>query len=67
MTKPTQGEINHYASRPLRTFQLKGITVGALICNDMWTNRWCLVFTIWNMSVLRDTYESTSGKTFTSH
>jgi len=41
MTKPTQGEINHYAARPLRTFQLKGITVGALICNDMWANPGC--------------------------
>jgi predicted amidohydrolase len=41
MTKPTQGEINHYSARPLRTFQLKGITVGALICNDMWANPGC--------------------------
>lgn len=41
MTQPTQGEINHYAARPLRTFQLKGITVGALICNDMWANPGC--------------------------
>jgi predicted amidohydrolase len=41
MTKPTRGEINHYAARPLRTFQLKGITVGALICNDMWANPGC--------------------------
>jgi predicted amidohydrolase len=41
MTSPTQGEINHYAARPLRTFQLKGITVGALICNDMWANPGC--------------------------
>ena len=41
MTKPTKGEINDYAVRPLRTFQLKGITVGALICNDMWANPGC--------------------------
>jgi len=41
MTQPTQGEINHYSVRPLRTFQLKGITVGALICNDMWANPGC--------------------------
>ncbi len=41
MTKPTRGELNHYSARPLRTFQLKGITVGALICNDMWANPGC--------------------------
>jgi len=41
MTKPTQGEINHYAARPLRTFELAGITVGGLICNDMWANPGC--------------------------
>ena len=41
MTDPPQGEINHYAARPLRTFQLEGITVGALICNDMWANPGC--------------------------
>jgi predicted amidohydrolase len=41
MTKPTQGEINHYSARPLRTFRLKGITVGALICNDLWANPGC--------------------------
>jgi len=41
MIKPTQGEINHYAARPLRTFRLKGITVGALICNDLWANPGC--------------------------
>ncbi len=41
MTEPPRGEINHYAARPLRTFQLKGITVGALICNDLWANPGC--------------------------
>ena len=41
MTTPTQGEINHYAARPLETFRLKGITVGGLICNDMWANPGC--------------------------
>ena len=41
MTKPTTGEINHFAARPLRTFQLNGITVGGLICNDMWANPAC--------------------------
>jgi predicted amidohydrolase len=41
MTNPPKGEINHYAARPLRTFQIKGITVGGLICNDMWANPGC--------------------------
>ncbi len=41
MTTPSQGEINDYAVRPLRTFKLKGITVGGLICNDMWANPMC--------------------------
>ena len=41
MTTPSQGEINDYAVRPLRTLKLKGITVGGLICNDMWANPMC--------------------------
>jgi predicted amidohydrolase len=41
MSDPPVGEINHYAARPLRTFQLHGITVGGLICNDMWANPMC--------------------------
>jgi len=41
LTKPSQGEINHYAARPLRTFELKGIKIGGLICNDMWANPQC--------------------------
>ena len=38
---PPKGEINHYAARPLRTFRLKGLTIGGLICNDMWGNPAC--------------------------
>jgi predicted amidohydrolase len=38
---PPQGEINDYATRPLRTFEIKGIRVGGLICNDMWGNPQC--------------------------
>jgi predicted amidohydrolase len=41
LDEPTTGEINHYGVRPLRTFQLKGITVGGLICNDLWANPGC--------------------------
>lgn len=35
---PSKGEINDYATTPLRTFKFKGVTIGALICNDMWAN-----------------------------
>ena len=41
MTEPTKGEIEHFDARPLRTFSLCGITVGGLICNDMWANPGC--------------------------
>ena len=41
MTKPSVGELNHFATRPLATYQIKGITVGGLICNDMWANPSC--------------------------
>lgn len=41
MTEPTVGEINHYATTPLRTFMLKGVPIGGLICNDLWANPGC--------------------------
>ena len=41
MTEPSQGEINDYAAQPLRTFCFKGVTVGGLICNDLWANPGC--------------------------
>lgn len=41
LTDPPKGEINSYGTRPLRTFELKGIRVGGLICNDMWGNPQC--------------------------
>ncbi len=41
MTEPVKGEINDFAARPLRTYQLNGITIGGLICNDMWANPGC--------------------------
>ncbi len=37
-TDPPVGEVNHYATRPLQTFEYDGYTVGGLICNDMWAN-----------------------------
>ena len=39
--EPVQGEINHYAVMPLRVFDFNGITIGGLICNDMWANPFC--------------------------
>ncbi|MCS6830683.1 MAG: carbon-nitrogen hydrolase family protein [Armatimonadota bacterium] len=41
MSHPPTGEIAHYATAPLRTFTLKGVTVGGLICNDLWANPTC--------------------------
>lgn len=39
---PSQGEINHFAASALRTFPwAPGITIGGLICNDMWANPEC--------------------------
>jgi len=33
-----KGEIDFFQTRPLRTFNLFGLTVGGLVCNDMWAN-----------------------------
>ena len=41
MTDPLRGEINHYATVPLRTFSFEGTTAGGLICNDLWGNPDC--------------------------
>jgi predicted amidohydrolase len=41
LSDPPQGEINHYAVRPLRTWPLNEVTIGGLICNDMWANPEC--------------------------
>jgi predicted amidohydrolase len=41
MSAPSEGEIDHFAVSPLRTFEINGITVGGLICNDMWANPSC--------------------------
>jgi predicted amidohydrolase len=34
----SKGEIGVFATRPLRTFELQGIPIGGLVCNDMWAN-----------------------------
>ena len=41
MTDTPQGEINHYRTAPLQVFDFMGVTVGGLICNDMWANPGC--------------------------
>ena len=41
MTEPPEGEINHYAIQPLRTYDYNGICIGGLICNDLWANPGC--------------------------
>lgn len=41
MEDPPQGEINHYAVKPLRIFNYNGICIGGLICNDLWANPCC--------------------------
>ncbi len=33
---PAEGEHKDYATTPLKTLAFKGITIGGLICNDMW-------------------------------
>ena len=38
---PTAGEINHYSTTSLRTFQFENLTIGGLICNDLWANPGC--------------------------
>jgi predicted amidohydrolase len=34
----SKGEIESFATKPLETFRLGGVTVGGLICNDLWAN-----------------------------
>ena len=41
MEAEPRGEINHYATTDLRTFEFEGITIGGLICNDFWANPCC--------------------------
>ncbi|MEE2657626.1 MAG: carbon-nitrogen hydrolase family protein [Candidatus Latescibacterota bacterium] len=38
---PPRGEVEQYAVTPLRTFELSGVRVGGLICNDFWANPLC--------------------------
>ena len=38
---PPEGEINDYATVPLRTFEFGDVTIGGLVCNDLWANPMC--------------------------
>src|SRR5690349_3850518 len=39
LDEPSIGEINHYCTAPLRTFEWQpGLTIGGLICNDLWAD-----------------------------
>ena len=50
MTDPPKGEIEHYAVSPLKTYTLNGITIGGLICNDMWGNPGCTPMPVTHLS-----------------
>lgn len=41
MEEPHDGEFLHYHVKPLRVFDYMGVTVGGLICNDLWANPEC--------------------------
>ena len=41
MEDQPKGEIDHFDVIPLRVFNFMGVTVGGLICNDMWANPCC--------------------------
>lgn len=41
LAEPAVGEINHYATSPLRTFDFHGTVIGGLVCNDFWANPSC--------------------------
>jgi len=38
MEEDPKGEINYFKKMPLRVFDFMGITIGGLLCNDMWAN-----------------------------
>ncbi|MFO0888189.1 MAG: carbon-nitrogen hydrolase family protein [Isosphaeraceae bacterium] len=33
-----EAEVDHFRTEPLRTFRFNGVTVGGLVCNDLWAN-----------------------------
>jgi predicted amidohydrolase len=41
LKKPFEGEIRHFSVSPMRIFNFEGISIGGLICNDLWANPLC--------------------------
>lgn len=41
LTDPPRGEIEYFSVKPLEVFNFQGVTIGGLICNDMWANPFC--------------------------
>ena len=41
LSDPPRGEIEHFGVGQLRAYDLKGIRVGGLVCNDLWANPEC--------------------------
>ncbi len=41
LADPSKGEIESFGVRGLQVFSFEGVTVGGLICNDMWANPGC--------------------------
>lgn len=41
LEQPPRGEMEYFATKPLSCFVFKGITVGGLLCNDLWANPTC--------------------------
>jgi len=41
LKRPFDGEIRHFSVSPLRKFDFDGISIGGLICNDLWANPLC--------------------------
>ena len=41
LTEPPEGELQQFAVKPLRTFTFQKVSIGGIICNDMWANPCC--------------------------
>ena len=41
LADPPRGEVEHYTVAPLRAYAFGDVTLGALICNDLWANPGC--------------------------
>ena len=41
LDEPYEGEITVFVTKSLEVFQFQGVTIGGLICNDLWANPGC--------------------------